>query len=218
MVRRSALIVLMSLTALAGEHGRAAADTAIFAGGCFWCVEADFDHVPGVTSTVSGYTGGTIENPTYRNYASGGHREAVRIEYDAARVSYAELLDVFFHSVDPTDAGGQFCDRGASYTTAIYALNDKQAMEAQAAKKAAEEELGRAIVTPIEPASAFWPAEAYHQNYYRSDERILTRFGYVTKAEAYKGYREGCGRDARLEQVWGAAALRGIHKQAAQAD
>ena len=97
-------------------------------------------------------------------------------------------------------------------------MNDRQAAEAQAAKKAAEEELGRAVVTPIEQASTSWPAQDYHQNYYRSDERILTRFGYVTKAEAYKGYREGCGRDARLEQVWGASALRGISKQAAQAD
>src|SRR5690606_10202535 len=105
------------------------------------------------------------------------------------------LLDVFFHSVDPTDAGGQFCDRGKGYSTAVYVLDEAQREAAEEAKKAAEAELGQAVVTPVLPASAFWPAEDYHQDYYRSDERILTRFGYVTKADAYKGYRQGCGRD-----------------------
>lgn len=186
--------------------------TAIFAGGCFWCVESDFDHVAGVLSTVSGYTGGASENPTYRTYSSGGHREAVKITYDDGKVDYDHLLEVFFHSVDPTDAGGQFCDRGKSYSTAIYVLDEAQKQAAEEAKKAAEAELGQPVVTPILPASAFWPAEDYHQNYYRSDERILTRFGYVTKADAYKGYRQGCGRDARLNEVWGEAALRGIAK------
>jgi peptide-methionine (S)-S-oxide reductase len=188
----------------------AMAETAIFAGGCFWCVEADFDKVPGVTSTTSGYIGGSTANPTYRNHDAGGHREAVRIEFDPAKVSYRQLADIFFRSVDPTDADGQFCDRGHSYTTAIYALDGAQAEAATEAKKAAAAELGRNLVTPVESAATFWPAEAYHQDYYRSSEKVLTRFGYVSKAEAYKGYRQGCGRDQRLRQVWGASALKGI--------
>ncbi|WEX09940.1 peptide-methionine (S)-S-oxide reductase MsrA [Chelativorans sp. AA-79] len=203
---------LLALAFAGTQPSAAETETAIFAGGCFWCVEADFDHVPGVLSTTSGYTGGETQNPTYDDYSSGGHREAVRIEYDDTRVGYDQLLDVFFHSVDPTDEGGQFCDRGHAYTTAIYVLNDAQRQAAEKAKAAAEEELGIPVATPIEPASTFWPAEDYHQDYYQSDERILSRFGYVTKANAYKGYREGCGRDARLRQVWGETALRGIVK------
>ncbi|MBN7757114.1 peptide-methionine (S)-S-oxide reductase MsrA [Nitratireductor aquimarinus] len=184
--------------------------TAIFAGGCFWCVEADFDKVPGVLDTVSGYAGGRTENPTYRNYASGGHREVVKIDFDDAKVSYDRLLEIFFRSVDPTDAGGQFCDRGESYSTAVYALNDKQKAAAEKAKEEANAALGGAVVTPVLGAATFWPAEDYHQNYYQSDERILSRFGLVKKKDAYKGYRKGCGRDARVEQVWGDAAFTGI--------
>jgi peptide-methionine (S)-S-oxide reductase len=198
-----AVSIAASLPAVAQET-----ETAIFAGGCFWCVEADFDKVPGVTSTVSGYIGGTNENPTYRNHP--GHVEAVKIDYNPAEVSYEQLLDVFFHSVDPTDAGGQFCDRGHSYTTAIFTLGEEQAAAAEEARQQAANELGQNVVTPIQPAPTFWPAEDYHQNYYRSDETILTRFGIVSKAEAYKGYREGCGRDARLAEVWGEAAHQGI--------
>ncbi|MBK1624550.1 peptide-methionine (S)-S-oxide reductase [Afifella marina DSM 2698] len=187
-------------------------ETAIFAGGCFWCVEADFDKVPGVKETISGFTGGEVRNPTYHQVSAGGtgHKEAVKITYDPSVVSYEKLLDVFWHSVDPTDAGGQFCDRGDSYTTAIFALDDEQLKAAKASKTATEKELGQKIVTEIEGAGEFWPAEAYHQNYYKSDERILSRFGYVTKAYAYKGYREGCGRDQRLKQLWGSESLRGI--------
>ncbi|MBN7777348.1 peptide-methionine (S)-S-oxide reductase MsrA [Nitratireductor aquimarinus] len=184
--------------------------TAIFAGGCFWCVEADFDKVPGVLDTVSGYAGGRTENPTYRNYASGGHREVVKIDFDDAKVSYDRLLEIFFRSVDPTDAGGQFCDRGESYSTAVYALNDKQKASAEKAKEEANAALGGAVVTPVLGAATFWPAEDYHQNYYQSDERILSRFGLVKKKDAYKGYRKGCGRDARVQQVWGDAAFTGI--------
>ncbi|WP_299940799.1 peptide-methionine (S)-S-oxide reductase MsrA [uncultured Nitratireductor sp.] len=184
--------------------------TAIFAGGCFWCVEADFDKVPGVLDTVSGYAGGRTENPTYRNYASGGHREVVKIDFDDAKVSHDRLLEIFFRSVDPTDAGGQFCDRGESYSTAVYALNDKQKASAEKAKEEANAALGGAVVTPVLGAATFWPAEDYHQNYYQSDERILSRFGLVKKKDAYKGYRKGCGRDARVQQVWGDAAFTGI--------
>jgi len=204
------LVIAAGLAVSGTGAALAAEQTAIFAGGCFWCVEADFDKVPGVTGTVSGYTGGRTESPTYRTYSSGGHREAVKITYDDTQVSYSELLDIFFHSVDPTDAGGQFCDRGVSYSTAIYTLSPEQEAAAQMAKQAAEKELGQAVATPVIGASTFWPAEDYHQEYYRSNERILTRFGLVTKADAYKGYREGCGRDARLEQLWGENALRGI--------
>ncbi|WP_173934176.1 peptide-methionine (S)-S-oxide reductase MsrA [Chelativorans sp. Marseille-P2723] len=184
--------------------------TAIFAGGCFWCVEADFDKVEGVLSTVSGYTGGTTQEPSYHDYEAGGHREAVEVRFDDARVTYEELLDVFFHSVDPTDDGGQFCDRGHGYTTAIYVLDEVQRQAAERAKQAAEKELARAVVTPIEPASTFWPAEDYHQDFYMSTDRVFSRFGYVTKANAYRGYREGCGRDRRLQEVWGETALRGL--------
>lgn len=211
MFRILAAALLLSLTALpARAQEKPATETAIFAGGCFWCVEADFDKVPGVVSTVSGYTGGTTENPTYYDHADAGHREAVRIKFDPSTVSYQKLLDIFFHSVDPTDGGGQFCDRGHSYTTAIFALDEKQKTAAEKAKAEAAKELGREVVTPVEPAGKFWPAEEYHQDYYKKDERILTRFGFVTKADAYKGYREGCGRDARLKEVWGDEAMRGI--------
>ncbi|WP_159587601.1 peptide-methionine (S)-S-oxide reductase MsrA [Chelativorans xinjiangense] len=211
MIRTAAAAALFLAASLASP-ATAETKTAIFAGGCFWCVEADFDKVQGVLSTVSGYTGGKTENPSYRNYESGGHREAVEIEYDDSQVNYEYLLDAFFHSVDPTDAGGQFCDRGHGYTTAIYVLDDAQKKAAEEAKQAAEAELGQPVATPIEPVPTFWPAEDYHQNYYRSDERVLTRFGFVTKANAYNGYREGCGRDRRLQEVWGETALRGIAK------
>ncbi len=186
------------------------AETAIFAGGCFWCVESDFDHVAGVSETISGYSGGTTENPTYRNHSAGGHREVVKITFDPSVVSYRKLVDILLRSVDVTDDGGQFCDRGFSYTTAIYALDDAQADAARAAIDAAQMSLGRDIVTPVEQAGAFWPAEEYHQGYYMSQERTLSRFGYVTRAAAYKGYREGCGRDAQVRAVWGDQAFEGI--------
>ena len=209
-LKTAALALAITAGALL-HHTRAEArdlQTAIVAGGCFWCVEADFDKVPGVVKTVSGYTGGTAKNPTYKQVTRGGtgHYEAVEITFDADRLSYRQLLDLFFRSVDPTDAGGQFCDRGDSYRTAIFAQSQAQAAEAKAAKTAASRALGRRIVTPILPASTFWPAEAYHQNYYASDARVLTRFGYVTRAAAYKKYRKACGRDARVRQLWGSAA------------
>ena len=172
--------------------------TAIFAGGCFWCVESDFDAVPGVTSTISGYIGGTSENPTYQSHTADGHREAVKIDYDDAQVSYAKLLDVFWHSVDPTDGEGQFCDRGHSYTTAIYAVGKDDLAAAEKSKAAIAGVLGQAIATDIAAAPAFWPAEDYHQGYYQKNPI------------RYKYYRNGCGRDARLEEVWGEAALQGI--------
>lgn len=175
-------------------------EIATFAGGCFWCVESDFDHVPGVVRTVSGYTGGSLANPSYESHE--GHREAVRIYFDPKKVSYEKLLDVFWHSVDPTDAGGQFCDRGHSYTTAIYASSEEQKRPAEASKKALEAShvLKQPIVTPIEVAGPFWRAEDYHQDYYTKNPL------------RYRFYRFSCGRDARLEALWGEDAHRGIEK------
>ncbi|QPC86053.1 peptide-methionine (S)-S-oxide reductase MsrA [Mesorhizobium sp. NBSH29] len=211
MLRKTALTLALALAALPTIIPTAAfAESAIFAGGCFWCVEADFDKVPGVTATTSGYAGGSTKNPTYENYASGGHLEVVKIDFDPAKVSYAALVDAFFRSVDPTDAGGQFCDRGKSYSTAIYALNPEQTKVAGKGKAAANTALGGKVVTPVLAKAPFWPAEDYHQNYYKSSERTLTRFGYVSRAEAYKGYRQGCGRDQTVKQVWGKAAYEGI--------
>lgn len=212
MLRRSLLAAAFSFIAMVAVSQPASAEkqTAIFAGGCFWCVEADFDKVPGVLDTVSGYAGGSTENPTYRTYSSGGHREVVKIDFDDAKVSYDRLLEIFFRSVDPTDAGGQFCDRGESYSTAVYTLNDTQKAAAEKAKQEANAALGGKVATPVLGSAKFWPAEDYHQNYYQSDERILSRFGLVKKKDAYKGYRKGCGRDARVRQVWGEAAFTGI--------
>lgn len=176
--------------------------TAIFAGGCFWCVESDFDKVPGVLETVSGYSGGETDNPTYKNHHQGRHREVVQITYDPAQVSYEQLLHVFWRSVDPTDGGGQFCDRGHSYTTAIYTTDAEQQSTAVASKSALEENgsLKDPIVTPIELAGAFWPAETYHQNYYTKNPI------------RYKYYRTACGRDKRVKKVWGSEAHSGIEK------
>jgi peptide-methionine (S)-S-oxide reductase len=211
---RSISLIIGLLAVLSVPAHAAKTETAIFAGGCFWCVEADFDHVPGVTETISGFTGGHVDNPTYRQVSHGGtgHKEAVKVTFDPAVVSYEKLLDAYWHSVDPTDSGGQFCDRGESYQTAIFVNSEEQRRLAEASKAAAEKELGRTVVTPILDAGPFWPAEEYHQNYYRSQDRTLTRFGYVKKADAYKGYREGCGRDARVRAVWGDSAFRGIEK------
>ena len=195
-MRLGFVVAALYLALVAAGSSAARADTAIFAGGCFWCVESDFDAVPGVVSTTSGYTGGSQENPTYHNHE--GHREAVRVEFDPRKISYAALLDVFWHSVDPTDGGGQFCDRGHAYTTAVYAVNDKQLATAKKSEAAAAAELGKPLATEVAAAGTFWPAEEYHQDYYRKNP---LRYAY---------YRSGCGRDQRVEAVWGAAAHKGI--------
>ena len=178
---------------------------ATFAGGCFWCVEADFDHVPGVVRTISGYTGGTLEDPTYRQVTAGGtgHREAVQIFYDPDKVSYETLLEIFWRSVDPTDDGGQFCDRGESYETAIFANSPEQKRLAEDSRRKLGQSavLDQPVVTPIETAGRFYPAEDYHQNYYQ------------TSSLRYKFYRFSCRRDARIEELWGDQAHRGIAKQ-----
>jgi peptide-methionine (S)-S-oxide reductase len=179
--------------------------TAFFAGGCFWCVESDFESVKGVGDVVSGYTGGKTASPTYKQVTKGGtgHYEAVRVPYDPAKVSYDQLLFMFFRSVDPTDAGGQFCDRGQSYKTAIFVTNDAERKAAEAAKARAQKDLGMKIVTPILSAKRFYPAEALHQNYYRGEDIVLTRRGPKKMKNAYKFYRKGCGRDKRVKQLWG---------------
>ena len=198
---------LLSASLLMGAGGAASAATAVatFAGGCFWCVESDFDKVPGVLKTESGYTGGTVENPTYEAVTQGGtgHYEAVRITYDPAKVTYDQLLDVFWHSVDPTDAGGQFCDRGESYRTAVFFHSPAQKRAAISSKKAINDSgtLKGSIVTPVLMAEAFYPAEEYHQGYYMKDPL------------RYRFYRFGCGRDNRLREVWGKEALRGIKEK-----
>ena len=196
--------------ALLALTGTARAGTALFAGGCFWCVEADMDKVPGVTGTVSGYAGGETENPTYENHERGGHREVVRIEFDEDVISYKDLVAIFLRTIDVTDAGGQFYDRGHSYTTAIYALDEAQAKAARAAVAEAEKALGRKIVTQVEGPARFWRAVDYHQKYYRSNERTLSRFGYVKRADAYKRYREGSRRTASVRRLWGDEAYKGV--------
>ncbi|MBP0483300.1 peptide-methionine (S)-S-oxide reductase MsrA [Sagittula sp. M10.9X] len=186
----------------------AQADEIVVAGGCFWCVEADFERVPGVSEVVSGYTGGTVKDPGYKQVTKGGtgHYEAVRIDYDSAKVSAKQLFDLFFRSVDPLDEGGQFCDRGDSYRTAIFVSDPAQRQAAEAAKAAAEKVLGKPVVTPILDRVTFWEAEDYHQDYYKGDNRVLTRFGAIRQRDAYKKYRDACGRDQRVKQLWGKAA------------
>lgn len=195
-------LVLVLLAAFAGT---AQAETAIVAGGCFWCVESDFEKVAGVSEVVSGYTGGDLRNPTYRNHE--GHYEAVEITFDPAVISYDELIAKFLRSVDVLDAGGQFCDRGDAYRTAIFVQDAAQRKSAEAAVAKAEKVLGQTVVTPVLDAGTFWIAEDYHQDYYKSSEIVLTRAGPKKKANAYKFYRQACGRDARVRELWGAEAL-----------
>ena len=203
----SALIVMglcvQSQRAEAGERR-----DIVVAGGCFWCVEADFEKVRGVLGAVSGYTGGSTENPTYKEVSRGGtgHYEAVKITYDSAEVSAEQLYKMFFRSFDPTDAGGQFCDRGESYRTAIFVSDAGEKAAAEQAKAEAQAALGQTIVTPILQAAPFYEAEDYHQDYYKSDDLILSRFGPISKAKAYVRYRDACGRDQRVRDLWGSDA------------
>jgi len=202
--------VSLVLGVLIQTHQSRAAELkkAIVAGGCFWCVEKDFESVPGVIGAVSGFTGGDVANPNYKAVSKGGtgHIEAVEITYDPSVLSYDQLLHMFLRSIDVTDAGGQFCDRGHTYTTAVFVSNADEKAVATAALAAAEAELGKTVVTPIRNASRFYPAQEYHQDYYKKSEVILTRFGPSSKAKAYKRYRAACGRDARVLQLWGSAA------------
>lgn len=176
-------------------------DTAIFAGGCFWCMEKPFDELPGVLDTTSGYIGGTVANPTYRQVSAGGtgHFEAVRVTYDPSQISYAELLAVFWQNVDPLDRRGQFCDQGSQYRSAIFYQNEAQAATARASKQTlATDRFQQDIATDIRPASPFYPAEDYHQNYYQ------------THPIRYRVYRFACGRDRRLTKLWGEDTARRV--------
>jgi len=170
-------------------------EKAVFAGGCFWCMEKPFDHLSGVVSVTSGYAGGTSTKPNYKNYGAGGHIEAIEVVFDPAQVGYDDLLDVFWRQIDPTDAGGQFVDRGFSYSTAIFYLNEEQRRLAEASRKAMGEsgQFGKPIVTPILAFTNFYPAEKYHQDYYKNNP---VRYFY---------YRSRSGRDQYLEGIWGEA-------------
>jgi len=195
MLRRVLLAACLLAAALGSASAQAGkTETAIFAGGCFWCTEADFDKVPGVISTTSGYIGGTVANPTYHQVSSGttGHAEAVKVVYDPAKVTYAKLLDAYWHSIDPLVKDRQFCDAGEQYRTAIFYLDDAQKRLAEESKKKVEEKFApRPVYTQIVPAGAFYDAEEYHQDYHVKNEA------------RYKFYRWNCGRDQRLEQLWG---------------
>ena len=168
---------------------------ATFAGGCFWCMEPPYDKLPGVTATISGYTGGRKVNPTYQEVSAGGtgHAEAVQVVYDPKKVSYEKLLEVFWVNIDPTVKDRQFCDSGTQYRTGIFYHDDAQRKAAEASRAALEKSkpFKEAIVTPIEMAGAFYPAEDYHQDYYTKNP------------VRYQLYRKGCGRDARLKELWG---------------
>jgi peptide-methionine (S)-S-oxide reductase len=182
-------------------------EDAIVAGGCFWCVESDFRRVPGVVDVRVGFTGGGEPNPTYEQVTRGmtTHLEAARITFDPAQISYDQIVHMFLRSIDVFDAGGQFCDRGRHYTTAIF-VTPAQDAAARAAVAQAEAELGQQIVTPVRGVMPFYDADEFHQNYANSTERTFTRFGWIERSDAYKRYREGCGRDARVRQVWGDTA------------
>ena len=176
------------------EDGHA---VATFAGGCFWCMEPPFDELDGVLSTISGYTGGSTVDPTYQEVSAGGtgHAEVVQVTYDPAKVTYEQLLDVFWPNIDPLDAGGQFCDRGDSYRTGIFVHGEEQRRLAEESKQALTDSrrFAQPIVTEIVDAGPFYPAEDYHQDYYQ------------TNPVRYKFYRWNCGRDQRLTELWGDA-------------
>ena len=193
----AALLLGCDATAETAAPGSAQASTqraaAVFAGGCFWCTEADFDKMPGVLSTTSGYTGGKLRNPTYEQVSAGGtgHIEAVRVVYDPARTNYTVLAARFMRTIDPLDAGGSFCDRGYGYRSAFFVANPEQRRTAEAVKARAAAVLKKPAATLVLPAATFYPAEAYHQDYYKKNP------------VRYRFYRGNCGRDARLAELWG---------------
>ncbi len=188
---RAAAVAAITTLSLVQVAEAAALKTAIFAGGCFWSTEKAMESLPGVTSAVSGYAGGALQNPTYENHR--GHLEAVKVTYDPAKISYAKLVEGFFHHIDPTDAGGQICDRGPSYTTAVFVEGGTETATAQAVKAQVAKTLGKPVATRILTGGRFWPAEAYHQDYARKNPAN------------YNAYRIGCGRDRALKAVWGSA-------------
>jgi peptide-methionine (S)-S-oxide reductase len=205
LVMRFSLIMLLIVMALcftipasAAQRGSGGKETAIFAGGCFWCMEAPFDKLEGVFSVTPGYSGGAKKNPTYEEVSSGGtgHAEAVQIVFDPGKISYKRLLEVFWHNIDPTVVNRQFCDVGRQYRSAIFFHGAEQQKVAVESRKALEKSkpFPEPIVTEIVPASEFYPAEEYHQHYYKKNPI------------RYSFYRKGCGRDKRLQELWGEKA------------
>jgi len=174
----------------------AVSDTATFAGGCFWCMEPPYDKVEGVASTTSGFAGGEMVDPSYRQVASGAtkHTEVVQVVYDSTKVPYERLLRIYWHNVDPFDGTGQFCDRGSQYRPVIFPHNDQQLRQAQESKNTVADRFDREVAVEVQSLDAFYAAENYHQNYYKKNPR------------RYKNYRSGCGRDARLQEIWGESA------------
>ncbi len=177
---------------LIGNSAMAKTQLATFAGGCFWCMQPPYDVTEGVIKSTLGYTGGHLEHPTYEQVSQGdtGHTEAIQIEYNPDVVSYEQLLDIFWRNVDPFSENGQFCDRGYQYRAEIFYADEKQKIEAEASKTKVQEKLGEPVVVEIEPAAVFYPAEDYHQDYYKKNP------------VRYKFYRTTCGRDKRLKEVW----------------
>ena len=201
MIARLLPLLLTLLVTLAGplQPAQAAVQEAVLAGGCFWCLEHDLETLPGVLDVESGYSGGKLRNPTYRQVSAGGtgHQEVVRVRFDTARISYPTLLRAYWRNIDALDGGGQFCDRGTSYKPVIFTEGEMQQQQARSSLQAAARELGQpagAIRVQIKPRTAFWPAEEYHQNY---AERNSVKYRY---------YRWACGRDRRLDQLWGSRA------------
>lgn len=180
-------------SATQGEHA-----VALLAGGCFWCLESAFDGEPGIIEAVSGYAGGTTTHPAYKEIGRGGtgHTEVVRVVYDSNVLSYDDVLTTFWHNIDPLDGGGQFCDRGDQYRPAVFPMDAAQKTAAEASAKAVGEQLGKPISAKVEPAATFWRAEEYHQDFHAKEPAHYLR------------YRTGCGRDARLSEIWGEKAAR----------
>lgn len=188
---KTVLLAAATFLALAPAPASAETRTATFAGGCFWCMEAEFSHISGVSDVVSGYTGGTVANPTYEQVSTGttGHYEAVQLQYDTAKVNYNQLLQVFWSNIDPTDLKGQFCDKGSQYRAAVFTHDDMQKSQAEAYRNGMEQILKQKVATQILPAAPFYPAEVYHQDYYKLN------------AERYEAYKKGCGRQDRLDEI-----------------
>ena len=202
MVRFLFSLVLGALLLLSPSAALAAEQSAVLAGGCFWCMESDLEKLPGVISVESGYSGGSVSQPTYNQVSSEttGHQEVVEVRFDADRISYPRLLQSYWRNVDPLDGDGQFCDRGDSYRPVIFTSGEQQNSEALASQSAAARELGvtaSALKVEIKPLEKFWPAEDYHQNFAQLN------------SVKYKYYRWACGRDKRLDDVWGDKARTG---------
>ena len=198
MIKR-ALPLLLAVVLLIAGPAHAAVEEAVLAGGCFWCLEHDLEKLPGVLDAESGYSGGSLRNPTYRQVSGGGtgHQEAVRVRFDPSKISYPTLLRAYWRNVDALDGGGQFCDRGSSYRPVIFTNGKEQQQQAKASLQAAAKELRQpasSIRVQIKPLERFWPAEGYHQDYAELN------------SVKYRYYRWACGRDRRLDQLWGSRA------------